>query len=158
MAARVYGDTSMKTIFTNKKAPIIVDDDKFEYLNQFKWHVNGAGYTEARINKKMVFMHRLLLGLVDGDKKECDHINGIRTDNRIENLRVCTRNQNGLNTNVRKDNKLGAKCVRKTKYGTYRVGVRANGKEIHVGVYKTIEEAITAREKFAKEHHGEFFK
>jgi hypothetical protein len=148
----------MKIINTKRNIPIFVDDDKYEFLSKFGWGINGRGYVIAMIQGKNVRMHRLLLGLTTKDSLHVDHINGIKTDNRLINLRVCTPSQNQYNRKVSPKNELGAKCVRKRYNGKYQVGVQVDGKRYWLGTFETIEEAIIIREQFAKENHGEFFR
>lgn len=82
----------------------LVDDEDYDYLMQWKWHATSTdrgGYAARqerpipRQNQKPVRMHVDLMkppiGMV------VDHINGVRWDNRKENLRICTPYQNSLN-------------------------------------------------------------
>jgi hypothetical protein len=147
----------MKTIYTKRNEPIIVDDSDYESLSEYVWHLNGSGYAQTNIKDKSVFMHRFLLGLSYKDGFQCDHINGIRTDNRRKNLRVCSFEENMRNKNVQKNNKLGVKGVHKTRHGNYITGVWKNKQYICFGVYDTIEQAIEARKIKGKQIHGEFF-
>ncbi len=83
-----------------------------------KWSISGNGYlhTIIRINndKKDILMHNLLAKLFIKNPHNyfiVDHINTIKTDNTLENLRWCTSSQNATNTNLRKDNKLKIKNI-----------------------------------------------
>lgn len=80
-----------------------------------------------------------------------DHIDRNPENNRLDNLRWYSQSDNNRNTNVRKDNKSGHKGVywmeAKQKY---KAEVCLNKKNIHIGVYKTKEEAIKAREEYIK--------
>ena len=73
---------------------------------------------------------------------ELDHINGIRSDNRISNLRLATRNQNSYNQVSR--SKSGFKGVWQ-KGKRFRACITKNYKTIHIGTFNTIEEAVNAR-------------
>lgn len=87
---------------------------------------SNGGYYQVLLcknkHKKLVTVHRLVaFAFIPNDKnKPCvDHINGIRTDNRVENLRWCTIKEN-LNfdlarSNISKANKGSEKCRKHTK-------------------------------------------
>ena len=96
--------------------------------------------------KKEVSFHRLIYYAYNQDwdiwdiskDNEIDHSNRIRDDNRIENLSVATRTQNNRNTNKK------GYCWVKQK-NIYKVQIKVDKKQIHIGYYKTEEEAIKAR-------------
>ena len=77
---------------------VIVDDEDFEWLNQWKWLYNG-GYAIRSVgpykNRKHIRMHRLIMDTPD--HLEVDHINWDKLDNRRSNLRNVTRSENQRN-------------------------------------------------------------
>ena len=78
-------------------------------------------------------------------------------DNRIENLREATAQENARNSKLHSNNTTGFKGVhffKQTK--RYQAYVGHNGKNIHVGFFPTAEEAYAARSKLAEKLHGEF--
>lgn len=100
----------MKIIKLTKQKHALVDDDLFEYLNQWKWHVSTNGYavhtTSRKIGKqKVIFMHRLISKTPNGF--DTDHINRNKLDNRLVNLRIVTRQINAFNVSPQKNNKSG---------------------------------------------------
>ncbi len=140
----------------------IVDNEDFEWLNQWKWNFDrGYAYRTQRIGlrkfnkKKNIQMHRLILknpkGLIS------DHINGNRLDNRRKNLRVVNAQQSAFNTGLSSRNKFGYKGVsfqkEKEKYRAY---IKINGHQKHLGYFKTKEEAALAYNEKAKNYHGEY--
>ena len=109
-------------------------------------------YVDVRVDSKMMRAHRIIFAMHNGYFPEMvDHINGIKTDNRIENLRACTRSQNA-------QNKTKTKETRNTfvKDGRYGVALMVNKKQIHIGYFDSQEEANVAAKKARKEHFGEF--
>ena len=87
-----------------------------------------------------------------------DHINGIRTDNRIENLRPATKSENNRNRRVSKYSTSGSKGVIYNKNSTkpWNARIRYDGKMHSLGYFATIEEASTSYQKAAAEQYGEF--
>lgn len=70
------------------------------------------GYLVVVYSRKSIRLHRLAWFMTHGElPKEIDHINRVKTDNRISNLRECSRSENMQNIGTRKDNKTGFKGV-----------------------------------------------
>ena len=121
-------------------------------------NLNPIGYWKIMIDRKQYLEHRLVWFFhhKTWSIKELDHINGIRHDNRIENLREATRQQNNFNRGSGKNNKsTGHKNIQPNGSG-YRVSCGLNYKNVYLGTFRTIEEAITIRDQWITNHHGEF--
>jgi hypothetical protein len=82
---------------------IIVSDEDYDRLSQFTWHVMKTKFnklyarrwSDSSKNKKAISMHREVLNAPE--HSEVDHINHDTLDNRRDNLRLCTRQQNTQN-------------------------------------------------------------
>lgn len=100
---------------------------------------------------KNQLVHRLLWLMTYGElpDKDIDHINGIRNDNRLENLRVVTRMQNLWN----RRNVKG--YIYNPASKKYQARIRKNYETIHLGVYDTAEEATQAYMKAKQKRDGE---
>lgn len=142
-------------IITKQGDIILADKQDAPLLTPHSWCVSKTGYAVARINKKTVRMHRLILGLAQGEESVVDHKNGNTLDNRRENIRVCNRSQNMRNVKTSKNNKCGHLGI--SKFGEkYRVRIVADRVEHHIGYYETIGIAIEARHDAEDKYHGEF--
>ena len=118
------------------------------------------GYVSIHLNKKIYRAHRLawLYCFEEWPENYIDHINGIRHDNRLDNLREATYIENSHNIKVHKDNKVGIKGVYYNKLNNnYRAQIRYNGKTLSLGSFKTVEEAAAAYNAKAIELHGQFY-
>lgn len=115
---------------------------------------NGRGYSDGGIFGKTVRAHRIAwLHYYGTQPDHIDHINGIRTDNRICNLRSVTNAENRRNQKRRTDNTSGVAGVRWHKQaGKWNARIRLNGKEKSLGVFVDKQAAIAARKKAEKEH------
>lgn len=99
----------MKEIKLTQGKVVMVDDDMFDYLNQWKWHYTVRGYairtTWNGIKRGKIKMHRLILGLGDfsADNIYVDHIDRNKLNNQKSNLRLATYGQNEINKPKKKN-------------------------------------------------------
>jgi hypothetical protein len=119
-----------------------------------------GGYHRVQLNKKFLFVHRLVLTtFVDNtEAKACvDHINNVKNDNRLENLRYATHVENSRNARLSSKNTSGYKGVSYHKpQQMWQAHIRIDGILITIGYYKTAEEAAEARRIRANEVFGNF--
>jgi hypothetical protein len=120
---------------------------------------NKKGYSQIQINKNKLLSHRLAWFYFYGEwpTSGLDHINGIKNDNRICNLRLATDSQNSHNVGVKTNNKSGFKGVSFSREkNKWRAAIALKGKTFFLGYYKTPEEAHAAYCAAATKYHGEF--
>lgn len=85
-----------------------------------------------------------------------DHINGDRADNRIENLRPCTQQENNYNTPGWSKKKTPKGVTWAAKDNRWQAQISINGKNTYLGQFKTIEEAEAKVNAVRKAKHGKF--
>lgn len=139
----------------NVVAQAIVDDCDFEWLNQYRWHLNKGYVARTGPKKRTIRMHREVMQTPVG--LLTDHINGNLLDNRRTNLRVCSPADNQHNSRKPRSNTSGFKGVYRGRNGNRwhaRIGV--NGETIHIGTFDSPEAAHAAYCAAADKHHGEF--
>ena len=121
------------------------------------------GYIAIGINGRQYRAHHLAWLYVYGEfpqGKEIDHINHIRDDNSISNLRLVTRQENNKNKSMQSRNKSGALGVYwDEKALKWRALIGVDNRLIYLGQFKEIEDAKKARKKAEKkygfhENHG----
>jgi len=119
---------------------------------------NGRQYRKIRIQGKFYSAHRLIYHMMNGyslrQDQQIDHKNGDGLDNRLDNLRVCTNQQNSQNRCVPKNSKTGHKGVYIDKdKQKYWARIEHNGKKRYLRdstgrmYFDTIEEAIKLRKE-----------
>lgn len=142
----------------------LVDDWRFEELNQDKWHARWNSGTKSfyavRVedqsngsNGTNIWMHRLVANTPD--EMICDHINHNTLDCQEHNLRNVTPSQSAMNRRLRVDNKLHQKNISLDR-GSYKVKVKKDGKCVFQRNFSTLVSAIGARDEALRLHHGEF--
>jgi hypothetical protein len=101
------------------------------------------GYRIGKLMGRKVYAHRIIWAMHSNKyPREVDHINGDRADNRITNLRACTRSENCKNLRIPIDNTSGYIGV-----GRKGKGWRARIFDIHLGTFESLEDAIAARKE-----------
>ena len=156
----------MKEIKLTQGKVALVDDEDFEYLNQWKWQANKKkskkfyAWRGKKIDGRyrMIYLHRFLLKLTD-KKIFVDHVNMDTLDNRKENLRICTHSQNQMNTNKNSRNSLGYKGITYDKrVNRYYASITLDKKTFYLGGYIDPIDAAKAYNKAAIKFFGEFAK
>lgn len=121
--------------------------------------IDLEGYLKIKIDGRPYKSHRLAWLYICGEMppEHIDHINGVRTDNRMVNLRPATNSENQRNRGAPKNSTTGVKgvswCQRDRRY---RARINTYGKCKYLGLFGTAEEAATAYAEAAKRFHGEF--
>jgi hypothetical protein len=155
----------MKKIPLSRGLFALVDDDDFEFLNQWKWYAAayGKGYTYAvrtlvrpNGNNGVLKMHRVIMNAPTD--MVVDHKNHDCLDNRKSNLRICSRSQNSMNSCARRGTASGLKGVCRAKKGMWTAGIRVQGKMIHLGTFSDKALAAKAYDQAAVKYFKDFAK
>ena len=125
-----------------------IDLEDVEIVKGIKWRTMKNGDRVYAINNKMGLLHRVIMKAGEGN--DVDHINHDCLDNRKENLRICSRQENMMNMKGAK----GYYFYKRDK--KWIVRIQANGKNIIVGRFHTEEEAKRARRGAEIMYFGEF--
>lgn len=115
-------------------------------------NLDSNGYLLVAMKGKRYRVHRIIYEMHNGTIPEgyqIDHINRVRDDNRIENLRLATLAENNRNTGAK-----GYSWHSKAKKWSAQIGV--NGKKKHLGLYETKEEAASAYSAARSKYYGDF--
>lgn len=117
------------------------------------------GHLICRVKYRICYVHRLIWLYMTGEwpQQDIDHANGIPSDNRWNNLRVATREQNAQNRAPGRNNTSGHVGVHWFKqYGCWRAHIRANGKEHFLGHFDDKNAAIKVRLEAERRLFGNF--
>ncbi len=126
-----------------------------QYCGRIAGSIDGNGYVRLNINRKSVAAHRLAWFITYGSWPSgiLDHINRVRSDNRIANLREATFAQNAWN----REATSGTKGVHfEKRERKWRAAISIKGRSKHIGYYASEEEAALAYRSAALRVHGEF--
>jgi hypothetical protein len=130
----------------------------FERAGRLRNGTNTVGYVQFMIDGEMQLGHRMAWLYVHGSlPNQIDHINGVRHDNRICNLRESSQAQNCGNVRRHRDNKSGFKGVIRSSDGKrWAAQICKDGLRRHLGTFDTPEDAHAAYCEAAKAAFGEF--
>jgi hypothetical protein len=138
---------------TLKHGMMLIDNEDAAILGNRTITTDSGGYARVMDNGRLETAHRLVMGLALGDRRQVDHINGNRLDNRRCNLRVCTARENRRNAKKRKDNTSGYKGVIRVRRPDGRDEWRA---VLAVGGFVSAEEAAHVYDTMAGVIYGEY--
>jgi len=155
-----------------------VDDEDFEFLNQWKWYAKKHGHTFYAIRAdyssgkmKNVRMHRVILGLAPDDRRISDHIDHCGYNNQRVNLRICTYAQNCMNSQKQKratSSKYKGVTINISKWFSkekqqmvyyepkFIAAIRVNGKLLSLGSFSSEIEAARKYNEGVLKYFGEF--
>lgn len=139
-----------------KNRVALIDREDACKVKDFTWCIKGNGYVVTNISHKVertksqIQLHNLI-----AKSKYIDHKDNDKLNNRKSNLRPCEHYQNMCNHKVHINNKLGFTGI-SFQRNRYRTRINVNGKEIHIGAFKTLNEAFIARKNAEIKYHGEF--
>ena len=131
------------------RAYALIDAADAEWVNQWKWCLDGVGYVNRADRStgqtRSLKLHRALLGMTVGDGLEVDHINRNRLDNRRANLRIVPRAANRQNTNSRRNSTSKHRGVSWNKKAqAWLAQMSVNGKYFRIGLFLSEDEAAQA--------------
>lgn len=123
-------------------------------------YAHGRGYLAVSINNAAYKAHRIIWMWWYGEdpgELEVDHKDRVKSNNRINNLRLATSSQQEANKDIRCDNESGFRGVSFHKSrGRWCARIKRNGRDAHLGLFNTPEEAAAAYQQAAEEIQGEF--
>ena len=147
-------DSSLKASLTSErlKELVVYNPDSGLFYNK-------AGRVMGTLNKKHKYIyigvdnklyraHRLAWLYTHGcwPTKDIDHINGVRDDNRLTNLRDVSRSFNLLGKVGKENKSSGIKGIYKQPNGRYRAYYSLNNRRVNVGIFDNLEDAVLARD------------
>jgi hypothetical protein len=148
----------MKYIKLTQNKRTIVDDEDFEYLNQWKWQFSKGyavrmQYDSATQKQHPVFIHKELIKT----NKQVDHINRNRLDNQKSNLRECTAADNSHNRSKQYNNTSGFIGVTRAATGLpWKAFIYLDNHRIHITTGENPEDLGYIRDQVALQLFGEF--
>jgi hypothetical protein len=153
----------MKEIPLSQGMVALVDDEDFEFLNQFKWCTSKPRQTFYAVRafrrngiKSTIRMHRVIMGIPDD--VQVDHRDGDGLNNQKCNLRQTDNQHNSKNQRVRtfpKSSKYKGVCFHKASH-KWAASIKFNYEKRYLGLHITEALAALAYNKAALELFGEF--
>ena len=148
----------MKEIKLTQNTVTQVDDEDYEYINQWKWHTQSNKVTKYAVRtSNKIAMHRVIMNTPKG--LQVDHIDHNGLNNQKANLRNCTHGQNQMNRKSSGKSKyLGVYLDKRNRTKKFRAMIRVDNKNIYLGSFLNEREAALVYNDNAIIYHGEFAK
>ena len=152
-------NSCVTTGYTTKGEPFYFDYEDMSLVEKYTWCINTQGYVVAwdRTRQRFIYLHRLVMGLIDDTDFVVDHIYHQPNDNRKECLRICTHQQNIQNSRVSKNNSSGVTGVRwSNDLQKWTASIMVDGKQIHLITSDNFNDAVSARLHAEKKYFGKY--
>lgn len=153
--------------FDDKGNSFLISIEDFDLVNKYYWRLSRDNYwigqyTDNEGHRKNIRLHTIIMEhmykKIIPNNKVVDHINQNRSDNRRNNLRICSPEENTRNSGLQKNNTSGITGVTFCKdRNKWRVSICHNSKWINLGYFNTKEEAIKIRLKAELKYYGTEF-
>lgn len=153
--------TILKIKYKNEYINCYIDTEDLSYVKNKHWRTSRkrnkiyivTGQSGNQDNP-LTYLHNYLLNYIPIPQKEVDHIDGNSCNNRKNNLKIVTRQQNIDNTKVRIDSKIGIRGISQiSKTKKYKCDFSYHGKRFYFKDWKTVEEAVYNR-KIVEDYFG----
>lgn len=145
-------------LFTWKWRSDVAPQCNTQFVGRLAGRKQTKGYWDICIDGVRYFAHRLAWVYIYGDVldqfTEVDHKNREKTKNKIENLRLAKKSNNGANS-IGKSRQGFPKGVSKN-HNRFMASIMVEGEKIYLGTFDTKEEAHAAYWESAKKYRGEF--
>lgn len=139
-------------------------DDEDAFIAHYQWRASNAktggvyGVRFERVNRKpcLFYIHRQVMGIEPGNPFIVDHMDGNSLNNQKSNLRITTVSENTRNRLKAPNRKSSSQYmgVSKKPSGAWVARIKHDGKNKHLGTFRTEDEAHRARLIFEKDHWG----
>ena len=143
--------------YTQKGEEFYFDLEDYDKIKDYCWYIDKeSNYVFSRIDGKIIGMHNIVTNVKNTNICP-DHINRIRYDNRKQNLRIATYQENSFNRSIQKNNTSGVTgvyfCNTRRKWKAY---LEINKKRMNLGSFTHKDDAIKVRLMAEKEYFKEF--
>jgi hypothetical protein len=154
----IKGDITEVIICNNDQTEVaraLMDSKYYDLIKNYKWSLGTDNYIISKPGRKSFKIHRLITNAPRG--MVVDHINHNPLDNRLENLRVCTNQENMRNRGLVSNNTSGYTGVCWVKASCKWIArITVSGKLMTLGTYSDINDAIAVRKAAVEKYFGEY--
>ena len=139
----------------NDNGRFLIDYEDYERIKDYRWFMDKNGYARATIGGRSEQLHRIIMNCPKD--MIVDHINRDPSDNRKQNLRICTQSENTMNLSIKSNNTSGVTGVSFDKKSSkWSVRIKVGEKRLNLGFFDNFEEAVKVRTEAELKYFGEF--
>lgn len=142
---------------TNTNHKFYFDLEDYNKIKDYCWIEIGNHYIATHDKKNYLYLHRLIMNVINGHNFVVDHVNHDVYDNRKKNLRVCTQSNNMMNGAKKKSNTSGITGVWWSNHSNKWIAeIMVNQKKIYLGSFADIVDAANERKQAEEIYFGKY--